>query len=252
GGCAFCSGRGSGDFCAPSFLSIPDQFARGREMMRRKWPAEMFIAYFQAHSNTYAPLNVLKQHYETALVQKGVVGLSISTRPDVLADDVVEYLHELDTRTHLTVELGLQTVHDATAAAMNRCHTYAEFCEGYEKLRGLRVGVHIINGLPGESRDMMLETARHVAVLRPHMVKIHLLHVLRDTPLAEMYAKGEFATLELEEYVGIVCDQLEILPAETVIGRLTGDGAPDQLIAPNWSLKKFVVMNEIDKEMRRR
>ena len=252
GGCVFCSGRGSGDFCEPAYVPIAQQFARGKEKIRSKWQTDMFIAYFQAHSNTYAPVDVLKQHFECALEQDGVVGLSIATRADAITDEIVDYLRQLDSRTHLTIELGLQTVHDSTATAMNRCHTYDEFLFGYQKLKGLKVGVHIINGLPGENREMMLETARSVASLKPHMVKIHLLHVLKNTPLAKMYANGEFDTLSLAEYVDIVCDQLELFPKDTVIGRLTGDGATDQLIAPDWSLKKFVVMNEIDKEMRRR
>ena len=152
------------------------------------------------------------------------------------------------------VELGLQTTDDETAERINRCHTFEEFREGYKKLReiGVQIGVHIINGLPGEDREKMLRTARDVALLRPDMVKIHLLHVLRETALCAMYDRGEYTPLTREEYVGIVCDQLELLPAETVIGRVTGDGISEDLVCPDWSRRKTEVANEIDKELYRR
>ena len=165
---------------------------------------------------------------------------------------LVNYLRELHERTFLTVELGLQTIHDITAEKINRCHSYEEFLRGYEKLNGLNVCVHIINGLPGETHEMMLETARELARIRPFMVKIHLLHIIEGTKMAQQYKDGEFELPTLEEYVRTVCDQLEILPEDTVIARVTGDGAPDTLVAPLWSRKKFVVMNEIDKELARR
>jgi radical SAM protein (TIGR01212 family) len=163
-------------------------------------------------------------------------------------------LGEIAKQTFLTVELGLQTVHDSTALAMNRCHTFADFLRGYELLRdnGVNVCVHIIDGLPGETHEMMLETAKKLAELELHSIKIHLLHILKGTQLAKMYEHGEFETLTMQEYVSIVCDQLEVLPKELVIQRVTGDGAKDELIAPLWSLKKFCVMNEIDKELGRR
>lgn len=252
GGCTYCSGRGSGDFAESSLLSIEEQFAAVRERMYRKWDGARCIAYFQAHTNTYAPLSTLKSLYEEALAQPDVVGLSIATRADCISEETAEYLRSLSERTFLTVELGLQSVFDTTAERINRCHTYAEFLEGYEKLRGLNVCVHIINGLPGEDREMMLETARRVGELHPQSIKIHLLHVLRGTRLADEYERGAFRTLELAEYVDIVCSQLELLPEDVVIGRITGDGAADELIAPLWSLKKFVCMNEIDKELARR
>lgn len=252
GGCTFCSERGSGDFCAGASLSISEQFEKQKQMMQKKWEDARFIAYFQAHTNTYAPLPRLKALFEEALSQEGVVGLNIATRADCLEDDVVEYLHELSKRTALTVELGLQSIHDVTAKRVNRCHTTEEFLLGYEKLKGLDVCIHIINGLPGEDHEMMMETARAVAQLRPKFLKIHLLHVIEGSVLAEQFRRGEFEAMSLEDYVGTVCDQLEILPPEMVLGRVTGDGAADTLIAPLWSKKKLVVMNEIDKEMLRR
>lgn len=252
GGCTFCSARGSGD-CTPGPLStIEEQFAASKEKLHRKWPRASYIAYFQAFTNTYAPLDKLQRLYETALAQDGVAGLSIATRADCLPGDVVNYLHTLNRQTFLTIELGLQTIHDMTASRINRGHTYQEFVEGYQKLEGIPRCIHLINGLPGENAEMMLQSAKAVATLKPNFLKIHLLHVLRGTRLAQEFEKGAFQTLELPEYVKIVCDQLEILPAETVIGRITGDGLKDDLIAPLWSLKKFVVMNEIDKELVRR
>ncbi|MCI8332010.1 MAG: TIGR01212 family radical SAM protein [Clostridiales bacterium] len=252
GGCTFCSAKGSGD-CTPGPLAtIQEQFAAGKETLHRKWPEAKYIAYFQAFTNTYAPLSKLQKLYETALAQEGVVGLSIATRADCLPDDIVRYLHTLSRQTFLMVELGLQTIHDATAKRVNRGHTYQEFLEGYQKLEGIPRCIHLINGLPGESADMMQQSAREIAALKPDFLKIHLLHVLRGTRLAEEFEKGRFDTLSLAEYVKIVCDQLEMLPAETVIGRITGDGLKEDLIAPLWSLKKFVVMNEIDKELVRR
>ena len=252
GGCTYCSSRGSGDFAASPELGIREQYDIVRAALSEKWSDAYCIPYFQAHTNTYAPTALLRDKYYEALSLPDAVGLDISTRADCLSDSTVELLREIDKKTFLTVELGLQSVFDETARSINRCHTYADFLEGYGKLEGLNVCIHIIDGLPGENRDMMLDTARTVGSLRPHAVKIHLLHVIKGTVMAAQYENGEFETLTLPEYVGIVCDQLELLPPETVIGRVTGDGAPDTLVAPLWSRKKFVVMNEIDKELLRR
>lgn len=254
GGCIYCSDAGSGDFAGKPCDSILEQFEKIKNKMHQKWPKAKYIPYFQAHTNTYAPLDVLKEKFEPVLKQDGVVGLSIATRADALADDVVDYLYDLSKRTYLIVELGLQTVFDKTGELINRCHTYNEFLDGYKKLtdKGINVCVHLILGLPGETHEMMLKSVSEVAKLKPHAVKLHLLHILKDTRLAKMYEKNEFKTLTREEYVDIVVDALEILPKETIIQRLTGDGAKDDLIAPLWSLKKFCVLNEIDKEMVRR
>ncbi len=254
GGCSYCSDSGSGDFAGDPSQNITAQFCTVKERMHKKWKEAKYIPYFQAHTNTYAPVETLKAYFEPVLAQENVVGISIATRADALADDVLEYLSQLHERTYLIVELGLQSVFDETGERINRCHTYAEFLEGYKKLsaRGINICVHIIDGLPGETKEMMLETARRVAQLRPHCVKIHLLHILKNTRIAKEYERGEFETLTLDEYVDVVCSQLELFPRETVIQRLTGDGGRDSLIAPLWSLKKFVVLNSIDKEMLRR
>ncbi len=254
GGCTYCSADGSGDFAGNPADSILAQFAAVRDMLLKKWPTACYIPYFQAYTNTYAPVAVLRERFEPVLEQDKVVGLSLATRADCLEEDVLDYLTDLNQRTYLIVELGLQTIFDETAAKINRCHDYAAFLEGYQRLqaRGIRSCVHIINGLPGETPEMMRETARVLAALKPHSIKIHLLHILKGTPIAADYLAGAFNLPSLEEYVSIVCDQLELLPPEVVIQRITGDGDREKLIAPLWSLKKLVVMNEIDKELKRR
>lgn len=253
-GCSFCSPAGSGEFGGDPSLDISAQFAQVAARMGSKWDTGLHIAYFQARTNTYAPVDTLRRLYEQALACPGVVGLAISTRPDCLPDDVCALLAELAQRTYLTVELGLQTVHDETARAIGRGHTFAEFEQGVQRLHalGVSVGAHIIDGLPGETHAMMLQTARTLATLPLHFLKIHLLYVAQGTRLAAQWRAGAFETLTLEQYVQIVCDQLEQLPPELVIGRLTGDGAPDDLLAPDWSRKKLCVLNEIDKELARR
>ncbi len=254
GGCIYCSDAGSGDFAGKPCDSVLEQFEKVKTKMHEKWEKAKYIPYFQAHTNTYAPLEVLKEKFEPVLKQDGVVGLSIATRADCLSDNVVDYLYDLSKRTYLIVELGLQTIFDRTGELINRCHTYEEFLNGYKKLsnRGINVCIHLIIGLPGETKEMMLKSVKEVAKLKPHAVKLHLLHILKGTHLAKMYENNEFKTLTREEYVDIIVDALEILPEETIIQRLTGDGAKDSLIAPLWSLKKFCVLNEIDKEMVRR
>lgn len=254
GGCTYCSARGSGDFAGDQSLSLREQFEQVRQVMNQKWPDAVYIPYFQAHTNTYAPLEVLKEKFEEALSFPDVMGLAIATRADCITDEIADYLGELAQRTYLEVELGLQSVHDVTGERINRCHSYADFLEGYQKLvdRGINICVHIIDGLPGEDREMMLETARRLSHLHLHSIKIHLLHVLKGTVMEQQLAQGQFRLLTREEYVGIVCDQLELLPPQMVIQRVTGDGERESLVGPEWSLKKLCVMNEIDKELVRR
>ncbi len=254
GGCIYCSSSGSGDFAGNPKEDILEQFSKVKEKMHKKWPEAKYIAYFQAHTNTYAPLEVLREKFEAVLELADVVGISIATRADALEDDVCDYLLDLSKRTFLIVELGLQTIHDKTGELINRCHTYQEFLDGYKKLkdRGINVCVHLIVGLPGEDRDMMTQSIKAVAKLKPYAVKLHLLHIIKGTKLCDMYERGEVTALSREEYVDIIADSLELLPAEIVIQRLTGDGAEETLVAPRWSLKKFCVLNEIDKEMLRR
>ena len=253
GGCIYCSGRGSGDFAQPAEMPISEQFWITAESLSSKWKTDKYIAYFQAHTNTYAPVSVLREKFEEALKIKGVVGLNVATRADCLPPDVVEYLAELSCRTDLTVELGLQTVNDDVARYINRGHTFGDFCEGYDRLKSasdkIMTCVHLIFGLPGETPEHMLESVRQVAKLKPNQVKIHLLHVIEGTKLAQIYKAGEYTPMDRELYIETVCRALRLLPAETVIGRLTGDGAPDTLLAPDWSRKKVSVINDIDKMM---
>ncbi len=253
GGCIYCSGRGSGDFAQSPTLPIEEQYRITREALASKWSVERCIPYFQAHTNTYAPLPVLRPLFESALALLGAVGLNIATRADCLERDTVAYLAELSHRTLLTVELGLQSAHDRTAALINRGHSWEQFLAGYQALRladeHIHICVHLIFGLPGESVEDMLETVRLVAALRPDQVKIHLLHVIRGTVLADMYERGEYTPMERAAYIETVAHALTLLPPQTVIGRLTGDGVADDLLAPDWSRRKVSVINDVDKYM---
>ncbi|MGL5295700.1 MAG: TIGR01212 family radical SAM protein [Culicoidibacterales bacterium] len=252
GGCTFCSTKGSGDFAGNPADELVDQFVTIRNRTWQKWPdVTKFIGYFQAFSNTYAPVDVLRDKYEAILALDGVVGLSIATRPDCLEDDVIDYLAELNTRTNLWIELGLQSMHESTAKLINRGHDLPTFITAVEKLRShnINVCVHIINGLPRETPQMMMETAQLLANMDIQGVKIHLLHVLKNTAMAKMLEKNMMEPMTREDYVQVVCDQLEIFAPEVIMHRVTGDGGESELIAPLWSLKKFVVMNEIDKEL---
>lgn len=254
GGCTYCSKQGSGDFAGNPNDNLIKQFEDIKEMMHKKWHTAKYIGYFQAFTNTHAPVSVLKEKYETILNLDDVIGLSISTRPDCLPDDVLEYLSELNKKTNLWVELGLQTIHDETSKIINRGHDYNTFLEGVEKLKkhNIKTVVHIINGLPGEDYNMMMETAKAVADLGVHGIKIHLLHVLKETPMENMLKKGMFNLMEKDDYINLVCDQLEIIPPEMVVHRLTGDGKRDEIVGPMWSLKKWEVLNAIDDTMRER
>lgn len=254
GGCIYCSPSGSGDFAGNPEKSVTEQFYEVKAGLDAKWHDAKYLPYFQAGTGTYAPVERLRALYYEALALPNIVGMSIATRPDCIPDDVLELLSEIAARTYLTVELGLQTVHDKTGKLINRCTDYAEFLETYERLseRGINVCVHLINGLPGETRDMMLESVETVGKLRPHSVKLHMLHILKNTAAERMYYDGKIKVFELDEYVNLVCDELELLPYDTVVQRITGDGGRDTLVAPLWSVKKFDVMNGVDREMNRR
>jgi uncharacterized protein len=254
GGCTFCSVAGSGDFAGNRAEDLETQFHNIKNVMHKKWKDGKYMAYFQAFTNTHAPVEELREKYETVLRQKDVVGLSIATRPDCLPDDVVEYLAELNERTYLWVELGLQTAHESTSNLINRAHDLDCYLEGVQKLRkhNIRVCTHIINGLPGEDYDMMMETARVVSKMDVQGIKIHLLHLLKGTPLVKQYEKGKLEFLSKEEYIKLVVDQLEIIPKEMIVHRITGDGPPDLMIGPMWSMNKWEVLNNIDAELNKR
>lgn len=246
GGCAFCDG-GSGAFTHP--LPLREQLQAEADRIHRKQPESRMIAYFQAHTNTYAPVERLKMLYEEALAFPGVVGLSVATRPDCLPEDVLALLAQLSRKTYLTVELGVQTVHDRTAEDFGRGYAFPEFLESYRKLQtlGIRTCLHIINGLPGEGIPEMLETARILGELKPQAVKIQLLHILQGTRYAELWKKGELQPMSQESYIETVVRQLELFPPETVIERVTGDGEKAKLLAPLWSMDKIRTLGGIDK-----
>lgn len=254
GGCIYCSSLGSGEYGGDVSDDLVLQFEKVKEMMHRKWPEAKYIGYFQARTNTYGPLEVLKDKYETILNLDNVVGLSIATRPDSISDECLDYLEQLNKRTFLTIELGLQTIHEETTKLINRCHDLKCFDDMVLKLkkRGIFVVAHIINGLPYETHDMMVETAKHLNDIGVDGVKIHMLSVLKNTVLEKMYLDKPFPILSKEEYVKVVCDQLEVLSPNIVIQRLTGDPVATDLIEPSWLVRKVSVLNDIDKLMAKR
>ena len=254
GGCIYCSKLGSGDYAGNPLKSLSNQFLEIKKIMDKKWQNTEYIAYFQANTNTYAPVNELKKKYEEVLNLDRVVGINIATRADSITKECLDYLEELNARTFLNIELGLQTIHKKTNRLINRGETLEEFEEMVKKLRkrNINVIVHIINGLPYETKEMMLETVKYLNKLDIQGIKIHMLHIIKNTKLAEIYEKEHFHILTREEYVNIVCDQLELLREEIVINRITGDPNPEELIEPQWLIKKFGVLNEIDKEMKKR
>lgn len=254
GGCIYCSKLGSGDFAGKREKDLITQFYDIQKIMNKKWPDAFYIGYFQANTNTYAKVDVLKHKYEPIIEIDNVIGLNIATRPDAISDECLDYLEELSKKTYLTVELGLQTIHEQTTKLINRGHDLECFDHMVDKLRkrNINVVVHIINGLPYETKEMMLDTIKHVNSLDIQGVKIHMLHIIRDTALENLYMKEKFHVLTKEEYIDIVVSQLELLRPEVVIHRITGDPVKEDLIEPTWLLKKFCVLNDIDKEMVKR
>ena len=254
GGCIYCSKSGSGEFGGDVRKSLEEQFYDVKDVIEKKWPNSKYIAYFQAHTNTYAPLPILKEKYESVLKLPDVIGLAIATRPDAISDEVLDYLDELNKRTNLTIELGLQTIHENTSLLINRCHSLEQFEEMVKKLqkRHIEVVVHIINGLPYESKEMMIETAKYLDSLHIDGIKIHMLNICHGTKIAEMYERKHFHILTKDEYIDIVISQLEYLSPEIVIHRITSDPDAKELIEPKWLVKKFCLLNDIDKEMKRR
>jgi radical SAM protein (TIGR01212 family) len=253
-GCLFCDPGGTGAVGIERQLNVAAQIEQGKEVMSRKYKAAQYLAYFQPFSNTLAPVNRLRTVYDEALAVDKVIGLAVGTRPDCVPDEVLDLLAEYHRSTYFWLELGLQSSHDRTLDWLQRGHDYATFARAYgaARARGLRVCVHVILGLPGESRADMLATADLLAELQIDGVKLHLLHVLRNTPLGSLYAAGRFQLLAMDEYVDLVVDVMERLHPETLIHRLTGDGPRDQLLAPLWSLNKWEVLNAIDAEFARR
>lgn len=251
GGCLFCSERGSGDFAGDSNLSIHNQFVQVKEMMAKKWSNGKYIAYFQAYTNTYAPIEELKSKYYQAINEDGVVALAIATRPDCLQEEVLDLLEEINKKVYVWVELGLQTISDETAKRINRGYKLNVFEDAIKRLkkRNIDYVVHSILGLPGESKEQMLQTVDYIAHSGAKGIKFHLLHLMKDTPMIKLYEKGDLRFLEQDEYIELICKGIALLPKEMVVHRLTGDAPRKLLIGPMWSLKKWEVLNSIDKAL---
>ncbi len=251
-GCIFCSSSGSGEFAGNINDDLITQFNQVKEIMEHKWSNSLYIGYFQANTNTYAPTEILKEKYETILSLPNVIGLNIATRSDAISDETLDYLTELNTRTDLTIELGLQSIHAKTLKFINRGHTLENFTTMVNKLhqRNIKVVAHIINGLPNETKQDMLDTVIYLNTLPIHGIKIHMLYLIKDTPLYQYYQEHPFHLLTKEEYIDIVTEQLEYLRPEIVIHRIISSPKKEDLFAPTWLIKKREILNDIDKKLK--
>ena len=254
GGCIYCSKTGSGEFGGDRLKSLTEQVSDMKKIVNKKNIPCKYIGYFQARTNTYAPVSILKKKYEEVLACDDIIGLNIGTRCDAITDECLDYLEELNKRTYLVVELGLQTIHDETSRLINRCHNMNEFDDMVKELRKrhINVVVHIINGLPFETEEMMLDTVKHLNNLDIQGIKIHMLHIIKDTEMARLYKEEKFHILSKDEYIDIVIKQLELLNPKIVINRITSDPDKDNLLEPIWLLDKCQLLNDIDKEMKKR
>lgn len=251
GGCLFCSESGSGDYAGSRTLSIGKQFCDVKEMMNKKWKEGKYIAYFQAFTNTYAPVEELREKYNEAIKQEGVVALAIATRPDCLGDDVLDLLEEINKDVYVWVELGLQTVSDETARKINRGYKLEVYEEAIRKLKEKNIDfvTHCIFGLPGETKEDMLKTVDYVAHTGAKGIKFHLLHLMKNTPMVKLYERGELEFMSQDDYIDLICKAVSIIPEDMIVHRLTGDSPRDLLIGPMWSLKKWEILNAIDKAL---
>ena len=254
GGFIYCSKSGSGEFGGDIHKSLTDQFYEMRDIVNKNHIPCKYIGYFQARTNTYANIDVLKRKYEEVLAIPDVIGLNIATRCDSITDECLDYLEELNKKTFLTIELGLQTIHEKTSKLINRCHTLEQFDKMVNKLREkhINVVVHIINGLPFENEEMMLGTVKHLNSLDIQGIKIHMLHIIKDTEMSNLYEKTKFHVLTKDEYIDIVIKQLELLDPKIVINRITSDPDKEMLVEPKWLCEKCQLLNDIDKEMVKR
>lgn len=252
GGCSFCSSLGSGDFAGDNSKDLENQYLQVKSMMQEKWQDTYYIAYFQAFTNTYAPLEVLKQAFDPFTKIDEIKAISIATRPDCLDNQIIEYLDSLTSTKDVWVEMGLQTTFDDSAKAFNRGYDYAVFLDTMQRLEktNLKICVHLINGLPNETKEMMLTNVQRIAKLkRIDALKIHMLHLIKGTKMAQEYLQKPWPLLSRDEYVELVVQQLSYLPPQMIIQRLTGDAKADELVAPMWTLKKVDVLNHIDMYM---
>lgn len=253
-GCIYCSEKLSGDFAGNKLDSFHKQFNEGLKLMNQKWDEGTYIAYLQAGTNTYSDINTLRKTYtEIISLHNDIEILSIATRPDCITKEIVDLLCEINQQCEVWVELGFQTMHDSTSIMINKCYNNTDFENAMELLnnKGIKVIVHIINGLPYETKEMMVETAKYLNKYNLFGLKIHMLHIMKNTPLENIFKAKPFHILTLDEFVDITTTQLRYINTNTVIHRLTGDAPKDLLIEPLWTLKKFVVLNEIDKYMRK-
>ncbi len=253
-GCIYCSEKLSGDFAGNVLDNLSTQFNEGISKMRQKWEEGTYIAYLQAGTNTYGRINKLKEIYSEVInLNKDIEVISIATRPDCINKEIVEVLDQINRKCEVWVELGLQTMHNDTSILINKCYDNHDFETAVKLLhnKSIKVIVHIINGLPNETKEMMIETAKYINQFNLFGLKIHMLHIMKNTPLEEYFKKNPFHVLTLEEFIDITSTQLRYISTNTVIHRLTGDAPKDLLIEPFWTLKKFVVLNEIDKLMRK-
>lgn len=253
-GCIFCGEEGAGEFAAPRKLDIKNQVESQKEIMSKKWSSGKYIAYFQNFTNTYSTYEDLKQKYNLAISEEGVVGLAIATRPDCLSDDVLDLLEEMNKKTFLWIELGLQTIHDQTAKLIRRGYALDCYDEAIKQLgkRNIKVVTHLIFGLPGESREECLSSVKYVAGTNTWGIKIHLLYIQKGTDIYEYYKQSPFETLSKDDYISLVTESIEYLPTHMVIHRLTGDGKRSLLVEPLWSLDKRGVLAGIDQELKKR
>ena len=254
GGCIYCSKSGSGEFGGNINKSLTEQFYEMKDIVNKKHIPCKYIGYFQARTNTYADVDTLKSKYEEVLSIPDVIGLNIATRWDAISDECLDYLTELNKKTFLTIEVGLQTIHMSTSKLINRCHSLEQFDSMVRKLRDrhINVVVHIINGLPYETEEMMLDTVKHINTLGVQGIKIHMLHIIKDTGMANLYLRENFHVLSKDEYIDIVIKQLEILDPKIIVNRITSDPDKDTLLEPSWLLEKCQLLNDIDKEMKKR
>lgn len=253
GGCIYCKDNTLNEK-EDKISSLKEQFDNVKSILHKKWPKAKYIAYFQSNSNTYGDLEKIKTNLNEVLTYDNVVGINIATRCDTISDACLDFLEEINKKTYLTIELGLQTINEKTSILINRCHDLNEFESMVAKLkeRSIKVVVHIINGLPYETKDMMLETIKYLNKIKIDGIKIHMLHILKNTKLAKMYEEKPFHILTKEEYIDIVVSQLELLNPDIVIHRITGDPDKNDIIEPTWLIKKFCVLNNIDKELIKR
>lgn len=253
GGCIYCSNKSVASISDNS-LDILEQFENGRKIMEQKWPDSLYIPYFQSGTNTYNDKNLVKGYVDKLLMIPKVVGIDIATRPDCLSDEWLDYLEDLNKKTFLIVELGLQSSNDNTLRFINRGHNSKTFKDAAQKLhaRNIFVVAHIINGLPYETKEDMINTIKFVNDCKVDGIKIHMLYIAKNTPLASLYEKNKFHILTREEYIDIVCSQLRLLNEDVVVMRITGDPLLNELVAPEWLIKKFMVLNGIDQEMVKR